>query len=426
MIVDSNYITSANTIRVKFCAINSNGHENSLFYEMAITNAGGITFGGRATTAVVGEKFNIIIEGYKSETENAVDFKVYINGQLVLENTNYIKYTYTSGAITYSTDNFNLEFFGWSSTRDIVITMLNTYCDSYTAVYQPIGGTNKVDFNDTAVKKTEQAFTTTYVKVSGTTMTTSDASDYTHIVVWKSNAPATASADGSSYTFGKSKEIVSVTAFGSDEETSFTAGGFTYVKGAVMGSSGWSGSGNTIYFATATQSGICTALTGNTALTAPADDAQLRLVWDTNIVVAPGTRTDTQQIKYMFEGGSNQEVTQNAYFFQRIGSTVKVMFGFTAYTVAHTGEEFNLRIEIREVVTDLTEDPNKAGTTYRPIELKLFINGEHIATYIDQCDAGSGNYDSMPTRVSSNTLSASCDMMITFSDMYVDRYTAAN
>ena len=147
-----------------------------------------------------------------------------------------------------------------------------------------------------------------------------------------------------------------------------------------MGSSGWSGSGNTIYFATATQSGMCTALTGNTPLTAPEGDEQLRFVWDTNMVVAPGTRTDTQQIKYMFEGGSNQEVTQNAYFIQRIGTTVKVMFGFTAYTVAQTGEEFNLRIEIREIVTDLTEDPNQAGKAYRPIELKLFINGEYIAT----------------------------------------------
>jgi hypothetical protein len=169
---------------------------------------------------------------------------------------------------------------------------------------------------------------------------------------------------------------------------------------------------------------VCDGFAGNQVLTAPTTDAKLRFVFDTNMTVAAGKLNGTQQIKILFTAETNRSSTDGLDFLERRGNDVYIIFGGQAYRVAAVGETFNYRVEFREIETALTEDPNQAGKSYKPFEMKLYINDELIATREEQIDAGSGNYDAEPQRVQFSSLSSTCDIKVTFDSTYVDRYVA--
>ena len=296
---------------------------------------------------------------------------------------------------------------------------------------------NKVDYTDTAIRFAEDGEVTTYVNVSGNTVSAATEASYDYAIRWKNRAVAGPSLDGTTLTYGRSKLILSITAKGSTEETQFTVNNTTYKQGGVIGQRPFldnttiDGVNHIIVFGTKTITSVVDsiggpvyALAGNEVLTAPTEDSTLRFVFDTNMTVAAGKLNATQQIKILYTAETNRTSTMDADFVERRGNDVYIIFGGQDYRVAAVGETFNYRVEFRQIATDLTEDPNEAGKSYKPYEMKLFINDELIATREDQIDAGSGNYDAEPQRVQFNTLSSSCDIMITFDSTYVDRYVA--
>ena len=126
----------------------------------------------------------------------------------------------------------------------------------------------------------------------------------------------------------------------------------------------------------------------------------------------------------MTGGGTSLTSTDSYDVIMRNGNSVYYKFGTTKYLIGTVGNVINIRVEIREVATDLTEDPNQAGKAYRPVEIKLFVNGVLKATREDQIDASSGNYDDMPTQVTINPVKACRDEMFTLSNTYIDVYKA--
>ena len=278
-----------------------------------------------------------------------------------------------------------------------------------------LGVTNKVDYS--TLTQSAEDYKTTYVKVSGDTVTASTESDYDYVIVWQYNTLSETSADGSSFTFGRKVVITSLKAFGSDEETSFTAGGVEYKVGTVF-------SANTVAGSTFNGTVVQPLMSCPNTLTAPADDPTLRLVFDTDIVMAGGSHSAWQQIKILYINGDKCTSTDAHDMLMRYGSRVYIQFGSTKYKVASVGEKFNIRVEIRDVdPTHPDADTNGDGTVDNiPLEFKLYVNGVLTATRIDYVDASSGKYDTIPNQIKLGTLSASRDVFVTFTDTYLDLY----
>lgn len=279
-----------------------------------------------------------------------------------------------------------------------------------------LGVTNKVDYSDVETTMSEK-YDTTYVNVSGDTVTVASEADYDYVIVWQSNSLAEVGEDGNSFTVGRKVVITSLQAFGSDEETSFTANGVEYKIGTVFGNR------DLINNSTFDGNSVQPAIVGPTVLNAPTDDPTLRFVWDTDITVAEGVHSASQQLKILFASG-NCTSTDAHDVILREGNTVQYMFGGIKYKIANVGEKVNIRVEIRDVdPTHPNADSNSDGKVDNiPLEFKLYVNGTLIGTRIDYVDASSGNYDTMPTEVRIGTVRASRDIFAIFSETYLDLY----
>ena len=291
------------------------------------------------------------------------------------------------------------------------------------------GVANKVDY--TTLLTTNEILITTYLKVTGNTVTEGTVTSYDYVVVWQSNQVSGPTLDGTSYTFGRSVAITSVKAFGSDAETAFTVSNVEYKAGTVIPKNALLGS---YMWGTAETAKI----TSTSTLTAPLADPTLRMVWDTDIVVNSGTASGDQPISILYAtfAGTNCTSSNGSDQLIRNGNDVIFHFGSDNYTVGTVGEKFNIRVEIRDVDpthpdadsrtgNDTASTPGPDGIVDNiPVEIKLFINGILVATRIDQVDASSGNYDTMPTEVWLGCFSDTRDISLTLTDTYLDVYAA--
>ena len=274
-----------------------------------------------------------------------------------------------------------------------------------------LGVTNKVDYS--TLTQSAEDYKTTYVKVSGDTVTASTESDYNYVIVWQYNTLSETSADGSSFTIGRKVVIISLKAFGSDEETSFTAGGVEYKAGTVFNKA------DTVAGSTFNGTTVQPIMTSPSTLTAPESDPTLRLVWDTDLKVTGTTPSGNQTMKILFASmapGTTCTSTDGYDQIIRIGSVVYYQFGGAKYKIANVGETVNIRVEIRDV------DPTHPDSINVNLEFKLFVNGELVATRQDQVDAGSGKYDTMPLEVRVGPVKAARDIFLTFTNTYLDIY----
>ena len=291
------------------------------------------------------------------------------------------------------------------------------------------GVANKVDYSTLIV--TNENFVTTYLNVSGNTVTEATLTAHDYVIVWQSNQLSGPTLDGKGYVFGRSVVITSVKAFGTNDETAFTVDGVEYKagtvipKGALLGTAMWGGAETAV-------------IASSSTLTAPSADATLRLVWDTDIVVSEGTASENQPISILYATFAGTDCTSSNGSDQiiRNGNEVYFHFGAANYKIGNVGDKINIRVEIRDVDpthpnadsrtgNDTTSTPGPDGIVDNiPVEIKLFINGSLIATRVDQVDASSGNYDTMPTEVRLGCFSDTRDISFTLTDTYLDIYTA--
>lgn len=281
------------------------------------------------------------------------------------------------------------------------------------------GCVNRIDYS--TLTTSAEDYKTTYVKISGDTVTEGTPTSYDYVIVWQYKTLAGPSLDGESYTIGRKVTFTSVKAYGSDEETSFTAGGVEYGQGSIPEADALLGT-------TFNGSSATLSMKPATALAAPETDSTLRLVWDTDLVVSAGTATGEQQLKVLYKHvtatGTSLTSTDAYDVIIRNGNNVYYKFASTKHLIGTVGNTVNIRVEIREI-TGVDTDTNDDGTVdYLPVEIKLFVNGELKATREDQIDAASGKYDTTPSEVSINPVKACRDEFVTLKNTYIDVYTA--
>ena len=238
-------------------------------------------------------------------------------------------------------------------------------------------------------------------------------SSYTHVITWQYKQLSGPSLDGSSYTFGRSVKLISVKAYGSDEESSFVVAGVTYSAGTVVAK-------DKLLGAAMTENATQVKFTCPDKLTAPTADPTLRLVWDTDIVVNDGTLSGNQPIKVLYTSnapGTNCTSSDGYDIIYRSGNSVIFRFGSSNFTIGAVGDKINIRVEIRDPAPYNNETETDSGGNqdkYDPVEIKLYVNGQLLATRMDQVDASSGNYDTMPLEVTLGCISDTRDVSINF------------
>lgn len=344
-------------------------------------------------------------------------YSIYVNGNAVKENATFIL---PATILTTSKIVDRITILAASSgIRDAKMDLSDTTFVCYTTPEYNVNPVNKLDYN--AQTTSPGNYETVYMNVSGSELVNATADAYDYAITYQRVTLAGPVNNGDGYFFGREKLISSVKN-SAGEETTLTVGSRTYKAGSWLGEREcWGYNGRDLdgdYFEFLAN--------GAAAGAAPADDATLLYVWDTEMMVSPGTHAATQNIMVTYAaGGTSVPFESNPDYIRRAGGNAYYVFDDTAYYAAAVGEYFYVRIEIRDLCTANTNlDTSDNIADYDPVEIRFYLNGKLVATRVDEIDTTTAKYDTVPTQVRIESTRSTVDMSVTFANTYLDIYTA--